>query len=159
MSRPSHPGTPLTRTPTLYIPSPTRTPSPLPLFSTGGPYSYTGQIARKYAARFNEINKTKNIVKDVDGAWEKEAKEKGLPLEELMKNGETEFTWDDKSVPRLNLPEPMNHNEERSENDDETTFSQDKRLSLEEDHFVDALTSPIEKPKDWDDRLSRNEKS
>jgi hypothetical protein len=129
------------------------------LFSTGGPYSYTGQIARKYAARFNEINKTRNTVKDVEGAWEKEAKEKGLPMEELMKSGVTEHTWDDKSVPRLILPEPMNQDDERSENDDKKTLYTDKRLSLEEDHFVDALTSPLEKPKDWDDRLSRNEKS
>ena len=25
-----------------------------------------------------------------------------------------------------------------------------KRMSFEGDHFVDALTSPLEKPKDWD---------
>src|SRR5438876_12018290 len=101
MSRPSLPSTPLPTTPTLRVPSPTRTPSPLPLFSAGGPYTYSGQVTRKYTARFNEINKTRNNVKDIERAWEKEAKEKGIAVEELMKDSEVDYTWEDKSVPRV----------------------------------------------------------
>ena len=157
MSRPSLPSTPVPATPTLGIPSPARTPSPLPLFSTGGPYSYTGQITRKYGARFNQINETRNNVKDVEGAWEKEAKESGLPMEEMMKSRETEYVWEDKSVPRIKLQEQMNQDEGQSGKREIGIVAPNKRLSLEEEQFVDALTSPMQKPKDWDDRLERNE--
>jgi hypothetical protein len=161
MSRPSLPSTPLPGTPTLRVPSPARTPSPLPLFSGGGPYSYSGQITRKYAARFSEINKTRNIVKEVDKAWEKAAKEKGMDMETLAKSQEKEYIWEEKTTTRLGLVMP---------DDDTSSVKGDRaevvepgktlelksnrlsRLSLEEDQFVDALTSPIsEKPKDWPD--------
>jgi len=155
MSRPSLPSTPLPGTPTLHIPSPTRTPSPRHVFSTGGPYTYTGQITRKYVSRFNEIDKTRNNVKDVEGAWEKEAKESGVALEELMKNSEAECTWEDKSVPRVErtlLQDSIQSEGGKNGTNDSAKiikFVPDIRLSIDEEHFVDALTSPVEKPKDW----------
>jgi len=156
MSRPSLPSTPLPGTPTLKIPSPTRTPSPLPLFSTGGPYTYTGQITRKYASRFNEINKTKNSVKDVEVAWEKEAQAKGVAVHELMGNSEKEYVWEDKAAPRVEETLPQETVIE--EGPEEVVMATEKvtpvkghqrAFSLEEDQFVDALQSPIEKPRDW----------
>ena len=154
-SRPSLPSTPLPGTPTLKIPSPARTPSPLPLFSTGGPYSYTGQITRKYASRFNEINKTKNNVKDVEDAWQKEAQEKGIAVNDLMTNSEKEYVWDE-AVPRVEETPPQETVIE--EGAEEVVASTEKltpvrghqrALSLEDDQFVDALQSPMEKPRDW----------
>jgi len=156
MSRSSLPSTPLLGTPTLKIPSPTRTPSPLPLFSTGGPYTYTGQIIRKYASRFNEINKTKNSVKAVEDAWEKEAQDKGVAVEELMGNSEKEYVWEDKAAPRVEETLPWETVIE--EGPEEVVTSMEKlmpvkghhrALSLESDQFVDALQSPVEKPRDW----------
>lgn len=157
MSRPSLPATPIPGTPTLRILSPPRTPSPLPLFSTGGPYSYTGQITRKYASRFNEINRTKNNVKDVEGAWEKEAKENGLPMDEIMKSRETQFVWEDKSLSRVDFQEPPKQDDGKAEKSAMKDVASDKRMSLEEEQFVDALTSPVEKPKDWNGRFTLNE--
>src|SRR5271170_1504700 len=158
MSRSSLPSTPLPGTPTLRVPSPTRTPAPLPLFSTGGPYTYTGQITRKYASRFTEINKTRNDIKNVEEQWEKEASEKGVAVEDLMKSMEKEYTWDDEGVTRvendITLHESTNSEggAEKEEKDglkkkETPTIVLDKRLSLEDEHFVDALTSPMEKPK------------
>ena len=156
MSRPSLPSTPLPGTPTLKIPSPTRTPSPLPLFSTGGPYTYTGQITRKYASRFNEINKTKNSVKDVEDAWKKEAQDKGVAVHELMGTSEKEYVWEDKAAPRVEETLPQETVIE--EGPEEVVMATEKltpvkghqrAFSLEEDQFVDALQSPIEKPRDW----------
>jgi hypothetical protein len=155
MSRLSLPPTPSPGTPTLHIPSPVRTPSPLPLFSTGGgPYTYTGQITRKYAARFNEIKKTRNSVKDVEKAWEKEAQRKGVPLANLMRGLDTKHTWEDKPalwVEQLLLQDSIieEGENESSEATKKINVAPEKRLSIEDEHFVDALTSPMEKPKDW----------
>jgi hypothetical protein len=155
MSRPSLPSTPLPGSPTLHIPSPTRTPSPLRNFAAGGPYTYTGQITRKYASRFNEINKKRNNVKDVEGAWEKEAMEKGVAVEALMKNSEVEYTWEDESIPRVErilLQDSIQSEAGKNETNDSAKSIKvvpDMKLSIEEEHFVDALTSPIEKPKNW----------
>src|ERR1700721_4152544 len=98
MSRLSLPSTPLAGTPTLRVPSPARTPPPLPLFSGGGPYSYSGQITRKYTSRFNDINKGRNTVKDVEEAWEKEAKGKGLNIRNLAKSMKKEYVWEEKYI-------------------------------------------------------------
>jgi hypothetical protein len=152
----SLPSTPLINTPTLPIPSPTRTPSPLPLFSTGGPYSYSGQITRKYAARFKHVDNTRNSVKDVEEAWAKKAKGKGLELDELAKGLEKEYTWDEKLSRNLesiksDVPVIQIANSEEGEMDDKNKTGDDKRLSLEEDQFVDALSSPLQKPRDWPD--------
>jgi hypothetical protein len=133
MSRPSLPATPIPGTPTLRILSPPRTPSPLPLYSTGGPYSYTGQITRKYASRFNEINRTRNNVKDVEGAWEKEAKASGLPMDEMMKSRETQFVWEDKSLSRVDLQEPPKHDDGEPEKSDMKDVALDKGRTLEEE--------------------------
>jgi len=155
MSRSSLPSTPVGgTTPTLRLPSPARTPSPLPLFSTSGPYSYTGQITRKYAARFNEINKTKNAIKDAEQAWEKEAEQKGMGMDDLVKTMEKDSNtpWEDQSAPSLGatrIPEDLRkingHQEEEA-----TEAESDKRASMEEE-FVDAPTSPLVKPTDWGD--------
>jgi hypothetical protein len=169
MSRPSLPSTPLPGTPTLRVPSPTRTPSPLPLFSGGGPYSYSGQITRKYAARFTEIDKTKNIVREAEEAWEKEAKGKGMDLERLAKRMEKDYVWEEKTATRIEHVFPAEDttslNGEREEAVDadqkKVDLKVDKRLSrlsLEEDNFVDALTSPIsEKPRDWPELSASDE--
>ena len=163
MSRPSA-ATPLPGTPILRFPSPGRTPSPLPLFSKPGPYTYTGQITRKYASRFAEINKTRNSVKEVEGAWEKEAKERGIVASDLMKNSEVEDIWGEKYVSRVEqilLQKPTQvgggQNETNNSSDESTDVVSDKRMSLEGEQFVDALTSPLEKPKDWGYQLSQND--
>jgi hypothetical protein len=161
MSRPSLPSTPLPGTPTLRIPSPARTPSPLPLFSGGGPYSYTGQITRKYEARFSDINKKRNTVKAVEQAWEKEAKDQGMNIEQLAKNLEEDYTWEEKTISRAEhtLPqEAVIEEEEKREPKKDKKLRIDVKpraekrfsaLSIDEDQFVDALTSPlIDKPKD-----------
>ena len=150
MSRRSLPSTPLIHTPTLSIPSPTRTPSPLPLFSTGGPISYSGQITRKYTARFNHIDKTRNTVKDVEEAWTREAKGKGMGWDQYTKSIEEEYinTWEDHGV---SVMESMKVDIPRIQlTVDDPIKVGNKRMSFEGDHFVDALTSPLEKPKDWD---------
>lgn len=159
MSRPSLPSTPLPGTPTLRVPSPARTPSPLPLFSGGGPYSYSGQITRKYASRFSEIDRTKNIVKEAEKAWEKEAKDKGMDMETLAKSLEKEYVWEEKTTTRIGLVIPEEDTSSSNGDREQIVELREKvelksdrlsRLSLEEDQFVDALTSPIsEKPKDW----------
>lgn len=74
-----------------------------------------------------------------------------------MKSRETEYVWEDKSVPRIKLQEQMNQDEGQSGKREIGIVAPNKRLSLEEEQFVDALTSPMQKPKDWDDRLERNE--
>jgi hypothetical protein len=168
MSHPSLPSTPLPGTPNLRVPSPTRTPSPLPLFSGAGPYSYSGQITRKYAARFTQIDKTKNIVREAEEAWAKEAKEKGLNLEKLAKSMEKPYVWEEKKATRiehvLSEEDTPNLNGERGGVGDvamKVDLKSDKRssrLSLAEDDFVDALSSPIsEKPRDWPDMAAADE--
>ena len=158
MSRPSLPSTPLPGTPNLRIPSPARTPSPLPLFSTGGPYTYTGLITRKYSSRFNEITKKKNNVKDAEGQWEIEAKKRGVTIEELVKSQQLQYKWEEEDSALRRMQSPLqesmasnveNRTQEEARNDIER--KSEKRLSVEDEHFVDALTSPVEKPKDWGD--------
>jgi hypothetical protein len=152
------PSTPVPGTPTLRVPSPARTPSPLPLFTRGtGPYTYTGQITRKYAARFREIDKTKDKIKQVEDAWETEAKEKGVTIDELMKSStEDEYNWEEHEIPRTDrnvqetviIQEPIPNEEEEKR----VSRNVDKRFSaISMDDFVDALTSPVERPRDWGD--------
>jgi len=156
MSRLSLPSTPVRgTTPTLRVPSPSRTPSPLPLFSTSGPYTYTGQIARKYSARFNDINKTKNAIKNAEEAWEKEAQEKGMAVEDLIKTMEKDSStvWEDHFAPTLGatrIPEDLRKLQGDKE-EEVTETGCDKRASVLEEEFVDAPTSPLEKPKGWGD--------
>jgi hypothetical protein len=150
--------TPILGTPTLRVPSPARTPSPLPLFSSGGgPYTYTGQITRKYASRFNEIDKTKNNVKIAGGEWEKEAKEKGAAVEDMMKKREADYDWEN----HYRVEEASVHQEDNKKTDalliTHADTIQDKRPSFEEQEFVDALQSPVEKPKDWNALRSSND--
>jgi hypothetical protein len=160
MSRPSLPSTPLPGTPTLRIPSPARTPSPLPLFSGAGPYSYTGQITRKYESRFNDINKKRNTVKDIEEAWDKEAKKQGMDIEQLAKSMEKDYVWEEKTISRVEhtLPQEtiIKEGMEGTEKDApglriDVKSATEKRwsaLSIEEDQFVDALQSPVtDKPK------------
>jgi hypothetical protein len=156
-NRGSLPSTPLHGTPTLGVPSPARTPSPRPLFSPGGgPYSYSGQITRKYDTRFKHINKTREAVKDVRGAWEQEAKTQGMGMDELIKSQESEHSGHE-------LPDPKTpRNPERTPSmqlDGVTEVARsseemgaENRRSVDSDQFVDALTSPLHKPKDWGER-------
>jgi len=154
-TRGSLPSTPLPGTPTLRIPSPARTPSPLPFFSSGGgPYSYTGQITRKYDPRFSEINKTREAVKNVHGAWEEEAKAQGMGLEELMKSMESEHA--ENELPQPKMPRTLEQTpsirlDGATEADyrSSTDMADDNRRSFDSDQFVDALTSPVTKPKNW----------
>ena len=157
-TRGSLPSTPLLGTPTLRIPSPARTPSPLPFFSSGGgPYSYTGQIARKYDSRFTEINKTREAVKNVHGAWEEEAKAQGMGLEELIKSMESEHAENELPQPKTpRIPEktPSIRLDGATEADYRSSadMADENRRSFDSDQFVDALTSPVGKPKDWGGR-------
>lgn len=80
-----------------------------------------------------------------------------------MKNSEAEYAWEDKSVPRVEQISLQNsiHSEggknEKNDSAKNIKVIPDKRLSIEEEQFVDALTSPIEKPTDWDEQLPRSE--
>ena len=154
-ARGSLPSSPLPGTPTLGIPSPARTPSPLPFFSSGGgPYSYTGQITRKYKSRYNEINKTREVVKNAHGAWEGEAKAQGMELEELMKSMQSEHAGNElpqPKTPRIPAQTPSIRLDGATEVDyrNSTDMGDENRRSFDSDQFVDALTSPVQKPKDW----------
>jgi len=168
MYRPSLPSTPLPGTPTLRIPTPVRTPSPLPLYSGGGPYSYSGQISRKYASRFNQIKATKDNVKNAEEAWEKEAQEKGTDIEGLVKSMETNYDWKKKSVAEVEYIKPQGEivleevgkgkEEGEGEQGEQQVVENNKRLSLDEDQFVDALQSPMrEKSKEYEEMMSDHE--
>lgn len=80
-----------------------------------------------------------------------------------MENSEVEYTWNDKSIQRveqISLQDSIHSKGGKNwTNDPEKpiTVIPDKRLSIEEDQFVDALTSPIEKPKDSGDQFPRSE--
>jgi hypothetical protein len=103
-------------------------------------------------------------VKDLEEAWEKEAKEQGMDIEQLAKNMEENYEWEDKTISRVEYTLPQEPIIEEEEENEETekkdpglridvkATGAEKRfsaLSIEEDQFVDALTSPvIDKPKD-----------
>jgi hypothetical protein len=79
-----------------------------------------------------------------------------MELDELAKGMEEEYTWEDKPISetgsvKLEAPEIRIETLEELKRDDKPMVANDKRLSLEEDQFVDALTSPLEKPRDWTD--------
>lgn len=80
-----------------------------------------------------------------------------------MENSEVEYTWNDKSIQRveqISLQDSIHSKGGKNgTNDSEKTITiiPDKRLSIEEDQFVDALTSPIEKPKDLGEQFPRSE--
>ena len=80
-----------------------------------------------------------------------------------MKDSEVDYTWEDKSVPRVEqiLLQDSIHLERRKNEANDPTKSVnvilDYRLSVEEEQFVDALTSPLEKPKDWGEQFPRSE--
>jgi hypothetical protein len=179
MSRTPLPSTPLPGTPALRVPSPARTPSPLPLLSGAGPYLYSGLISRKYASRFNQIKATKDKVRNAEEAWEKEAKERGTDAEGLAKSMETNYDWEEKTLDTVTHVKPQGeivvqaeqgeaeggeeggkdvqcYEKERGKDREEEVV--EKRLSLEDDQFVDALQSPMrDKPRDWDDVMSDHE--
>jgi hypothetical protein len=78
-------------------------------------------------------------------------------MEELMKSMETEYNWEDKSnIPRIDQTVLL---ESIQDNEGEALTGHDKRISVDEDQFVDALASPIEKPKDWGDTATLTEDS
>jgi hypothetical protein len=92
----------------------------------------------------------------VEVAWEKEAQDKGVAVHDLMGNSEKEYVWEDKAAPRVEETLPQETVIE--EGPEEVVMATEKvtpvkghqrAFSLEEDQFVDALQSPIEKPRDW----------
>ena len=80
-----------------------------------------------------------------------------------MKDSEVEYSWEDKFVPRveqISLQDSIHLERRKNETNDSTKSVKvilDNRLSVEEEQFVDALTSPIEKPKDWGEQFPRSE--
>lgn len=97
----------------------------------------------------------------MEQAWEKEAKDQGMNIEQLAKNLEEDYTWEEKTISRAEhtLPqEAVIEDEEKREPKKDKKLRIDVKprvekrfsaLSIDEDQFVDALTSPlIDKPKD-----------
>jgi hypothetical protein len=76
-----------------------------------------------------------------------------MELDEFAQHMEEEYSWDEK-VPELkprDMEAPASRIDtiEEAEVDDVVEERSDQRTSLEEDQFVDALTSPTEQPTDW----------
>jgi hypothetical protein len=111
---------------------------------------YTGQIARKHAARFKEIDETRNSVKDVESAWKTQVHDGRTDKHASIETKETE----EKAVPHVQstaLPERADQdvskkqNRRSRENDRELSVV---RVSSDQDYFVDALTSLAENSED-----------
>jgi hypothetical protein len=141
------PSTPLPGTPRPHVPSPARTPSPMPLFTIGGPYTYTGQITRKHASRFSQIEKTRKNIKDAGEAWENEAQDRGTDFEGLIKSMEIPFVREDEPArePEGTRPAETPNDCKREDKSDESGLKDEGipivRVFSAEDQFVDAVAS------------------
>jgi len=77
-----------------------------------------------------------------------------MELDELAKGLEKDYTWNEKlsrdseSI-KSDVPAIQIATLEEGEIHEKRKVRDDKRLSLEEDQFVDALSSPLQKPRDW----------
>lgn len=78
-------------------------------------------------------------------------------MEELVKSQEAHDSWEEERMPQIgqsSLHESMSLDGEGimiEEGGNESEKKSDKRMSVDDEHFVDALTSPFEKPKEWGD--------
>lgn len=80
-----------------------------------------------------------------------------MGLEDLMKSTESEHAGHElpqPKTPRIPMQLLSVKFDGATEVDDRnsTDMASENRLSLDSDQFVDALASPLQKPKDWEER-------